>query len=565
MKSKLVHYAVAIIITLWATQLCAGDVADRTDAAWKLKTARMVLRALVDPNDTAGRKYIEDSFHGKRADSYEAEIVRMITRKIWMSRKRAKLIEQCAASYINEKKQQYYNGSLNEKKYRQAEENFKRAMQLSGDWYHKELSQLDKLHISDAEIDPLNKAEHDASKICRMLMKEFEAKEAAAETSILSLWMNEIFRPKSYRTPKSNEVMAWRFLAGGLEKATVEIPKDIYGRVKTAELIIRGDPDAREAWADHFKTLGTAAAEFARHPRKSMRAIGNAMVSADIETCGAAYWIIAASVLTDRAAAVLIDEIKTASQAAKAVDKAEDIAARIEKNESKLARTTLELQEQILRHKEGKITALSEKIAVLKKDVCTDAMTRVYNRRFLEFLEAGEIDMPALTNVENMCAVYIDADFFSAFNELLGHAAGDEMIRAIADGMRTALKKVASRLRNTDAVIRMGGEEFVVLLPETDIEGAKHVAGVIRELVINSEKRAVLIEEMAKKFPSASRDSLAKAFARNSGEIPDLNKIGDLSIGIAKGKKGESLTELIDRADKASAEAKRGLEKIVTY
>ena len=71
----------------------------------------------------------------------------------------------------------------------------------------------------------------------------------------------------------------------------------------------------------------------------------------------------------------------------------------------------------------------------------------------------------------------IDADHFKAFNDRHGHQAGDEALRAVANVLRTHVRRPA------DLVARYGGEEFSVVLPETDMAGAQQIAERIREAV----------------------------------------------------------------------------------
>lgn len=66
-----------------------------------------------------------------------------------------------------------------------------------------------------------------------------------------------------------------------------------------------------------------------------------------------------------------------------------------------------------------------------------------------------------------MALGYADLDGFKGVNDRLGHAAGDEILKAVATAM-------ARRLRVSDLVARLGGDEFAILLPETDLAGARH-------------------------------------------------------------------------------------------
>ena len=74
----------------------------------------------------------------------------------------------------------------------------------------------------------------------------------------------------------------------------------------------------------------------------------------------------------------------------------------------------------------------------------------------------------------------IDIDHFKKINDTYGHQAGDEVLRVIGKIMK-------SIFRNSDLTGRYGGEEFIVLLPETDIEGAMAAAEKIRAEVENAE------------------------------------------------------------------------------
>ncbi len=70
-----------------------------------------------------------------------------------------------------------------------------------------------------------------------------------------------------------------------------------------------------------------------------------------------------------------------------------------------------------------------------------------------------------------------DVDEFKRYNDSYGHLAGDEALRRVAGAL------AASALRPGDVVARYGGEELVALLPNTDLEGARHIADRIRDAV----------------------------------------------------------------------------------
>jgi diguanylate cyclase (GGDEF)-like protein len=94
-----------------------------------------------------------------------------------------------------------------------------------------------------------------------------------------------------------------------------------------------------------------------------------------------------------------------------------------------------------------------------------DALTHIPNRR--AFLEALETEKARGYHLP-LTLAYIDLDHFKQVNDRLGHAAGDELLIAIARGMQ-------ENLRRADLVGRLGGDEFAALLPETSAEAATAV------------------------------------------------------------------------------------------
>ncbi len=105
----------------------------------------------------------------------------------------------------------------------------------------------------------------------------------------------------------------------------------------------------------------------------------------------------------------------------------------------------------------------------------TDALTGVGNRRRLEQALAGEVSRAERSGTK-MCAFMADLDHFKHVNEAFGHEAGDAVLAAFGD-------KLHRLTRAADIVTRFGGEAFVVIMPDTDIENAVTVAERIREAV----------------------------------------------------------------------------------
>ena len=105
----------------------------------------------------------------------------------------------------------------------------------------------------------------------------------------------------------------------------------------------------------------------------------------------------------------------------------------------------------------------------------TDALTGLYNRRYLETHLAHLIEH-AVNRGKPLSVLTLDVDFFKAVNDTHGHDAGDRVLQEISGRIRAAI-------RNIDLACRTGGEEFVVVLPSTDLQTAERVGERIRKSV----------------------------------------------------------------------------------
>jgi diguanylate cyclase (GGDEF)-like protein len=112
---------------------------------------------------------------------------------------------------------------------------------------------------------------------------------------------------------------------------------------------------------------------------------------------------------------------------------------------------------------------------MLKYIGLTDALTGVYNRRYMDRRLAEEIARARRQSYRLSC-MYIDVDHFKRVNDEFGHQAGDDVLREVAS-------RIKAELRMSDALGRFGGEEFVVLLIDADLESASMVAQRIRDSV----------------------------------------------------------------------------------
>ncbi|MCB9496031.1 MAG: diguanylate cyclase [Fibrobacteria bacterium] len=105
----------------------------------------------------------------------------------------------------------------------------------------------------------------------------------------------------------------------------------------------------------------------------------------------------------------------------------------------------------------------------LRQEAATDPLTGLPNRRHFDERLRHEW-LRALRAGSPISLLMVDIDHFKEFNDHYGHQAGDRCLRQVAEGLREAVK------RSCDQVIRFGGEEFAIILPDTDGSGARKVA-----------------------------------------------------------------------------------------
>lgn len=112
---------------------------------------------------------------------------------------------------------------------------------------------------------------------------------------------------------------------------------------------------------------------------------------------------------------------------------------------------------------------------ILEKLAASDSLTELANRR--SFFEQAEAEVQRAHRYGHPLALQmLDIDHFKSINDHFGHAAGDEVLRRIAGVLR-------ANLRHNDLAARIGGEEFVVLLPETQLEDAAQHAERLRNAI----------------------------------------------------------------------------------
>jgi diguanylate cyclase (GGDEF)-like protein len=148
----------------------------------------------------------------------------------------------------------------------------------------------------------------------------------------------------------------------------------------------------------------------------------------------------------------------------------------------------------------------------------TDQLTGVYNRRAFDEFFTRERDRAVRYN-KPLSLILFDIDYFKKVNDTFGHEAGDHVLQEVVNISKEQIRKV-------DSLFRWGGEEFILLLPETEVDGAIIVAERLRSAVEKWE------------FPTTSSITI--------------------SLGVSQFHKDDSDKTLIKRADVALYEAKQG-------
>jgi diguanylate cyclase (GGDEF)-like protein len=161
--------------------------------------------------------------------------------------------------------------------------------------------------------------------------------------------------------------------------------------------------------------------------------------------------------------------------------------------------------------------ALQDALSAANVLVITDSLTQAFNRRHMESLIHDEVER-AQRYSQSTALIVLDIDHFKVVNDNYGHPVGDKVLRQVSDILN-------ENLRQSDALGRWGGEEFLILLPQINLLAASNVAEKLRQ--------AIFTYDFGLKEPVS------------------------ISLGVADFMLGESAGDWIRRADQALYTAKR--------
>lgn len=182
-----------------------------------------------------------------------------------------------------------------------------------------------------------------------------------------------------------------------------------------------------------------------------------------------------------------------------------------------------------LENSKDDISVLQRDLDEVRKESMLDPLTKIPNRKCFD--EQIILDLQRARRDDTTLALLVfDIDHFKAFNDTYGHLTGDQVLRLVAQVLK-------ANLRGRDMPARFGGEEFIAILPETELRGALTVAENIRKSV-------------------QSKELLKRSTNEKLGRIT-------LSIGVAELRAEDTVASLIERADQCLYAAKRGGRNMV--
>jgi len=181
-----------------------------------------------------------------------------------------------------------------------------------------------------------------------------------------------------------------------------------------------------------------------------------------------------------------------------------------------LAKVNRELQLQSL------ITELKNSKKELEILASTDYLTKLYNRRY--FLNVAQIDFDlAKQELFDLSIVMLDIDKFKSVNDTYGHKIGDDVLVMVSSMLK-------NKLRKNDILCRFGGEEFIILFPNTDIKDSEMISEELRKEI---ENNPILLEN-GKKLPITASFGISCINYEDDKNIDDIIARADEALYDAK-------------------------------
>jgi diguanylate cyclase (GGDEF)-like protein len=180
-----------------------------------------------------------------------------------------------------------------------------------------------------------------------------------------------------------------------------------------------------------------------------------------------------------------------------------------------MATTVVGLLVKTVRHREAELVVANVRLEELS---LRDPLTQLYNRRYL--FARTQSELQRVRRGHPLALIMIDLDGFKRVNDQMGHLQGDRLLKELADA-------IAGAIRATDVAGRYGGDEFVVLLPDTDPERARGVA----------ERLVSTISSVGERFSSQAPVTA--------------------SVGVAVARSDDAEAQLLRRADDQAYRAKK--------
>ncbi len=187
---------------------------------------------------------------------------------------------------------------------------------------------------------------------------------------------------------------------------------------------------------------------------------------------------------------------------------------------------------ELLRRSTIVISEMHRDLELARKEAVTDGLTGLANRKHFD-LEIKHLT-DAVLEEENttLSLLMLDIDHFKTFNDKFGHQVGDQVLKLLAKTLNDGVK-------GRDLACRYGGEEFSILLPDTNLDQSVHVAESIRKAI-------------------SQKDIVNRSTGKHIAKVT-------ISVGVSEYNTGEKIDHFIERADKALYKAKeRGRNQVIS-